>query len=179
MDALFGTSPLVWRKWFSRCIVQVLCQDLQAFIYWVAWMHYRDRITEQLCKHACSRYARACALGYRTGPPGYIGWRASTNTLCRSQLYPPVRDYELGSRTDRQKLLIVIECGRQEYIKWTQSIPTIKVDSVEKHNIWQPTVTNDQQSTCSTYLLHRYPRRYFMFVPRKCQSRHQKTNNDL
>jgi hypothetical protein len=35
-------------------------------------------------------------LGCRTGPPGYIGWRASMTTLCRSQLYPPVRDYEFG-----------------------------------------------------------------------------------
>ncbi len=33
----------------------------------------------------------------RTGPPGYIGWQASTTTLCRSQLkYLPFRDYEFG-----------------------------------------------------------------------------------
>ncbi len=28
--------------------------------------------------------------------PAYIGWRASTATLCLNQLYPPVRDYEFG-----------------------------------------------------------------------------------
>jgi hypothetical protein len=25
-----------------------------------------------------------------------VAWRAGTATLCRSQLYPPVRDYEFG-----------------------------------------------------------------------------------
>jgi hypothetical protein len=29
---------------------------------------------------------------------GDIGWGAGTTTLCRSQLYPPVRDYEFGYR---------------------------------------------------------------------------------
>ncbi len=36
------------------------------------------------------------AKGWRTGPPGYIGWRAGTTTLCQSRLYPPVRDYEFA-----------------------------------------------------------------------------------
>jgi hypothetical protein len=31
----------------------------------------------------------------RTGPPAYVAGRAGTTTLCRSQLYPSVRDYEL------------------------------------------------------------------------------------
>ncbi len=36
--------------------------------------------------------------GCRTGPPGHIGWQqVVTTTLCRCQLYPPVRDYEFGS----------------------------------------------------------------------------------
>ncbi len=33
------------------------------------------------------------AWGCRIGPPCYIGWQGGTTTLCRSQLYPPVRDY--------------------------------------------------------------------------------------
>jgi hypothetical protein len=33
-----------------------------------------------------------------TGPPGYIGLRAGKTTLCRSQLYRPVGDYEFGYR---------------------------------------------------------------------------------
>jgi hypothetical protein len=28
-------------------------------------------------------------IGFRTGPPGFIGWRAGTTTLCQSRLYPP------------------------------------------------------------------------------------------
>ncbi len=32
----------------------------------------------------------------RTGPSGYISWRAGRTTLCHSRLYPPVRDYEFG-----------------------------------------------------------------------------------
>jgi hypothetical protein len=28
-------------------------------------------------------------IGCRTGPPGFIGWRAGTATLCQSRLYPP------------------------------------------------------------------------------------------
>ncbi len=32
----------------------------------------------------------------RTGPSGYIGWRAGTTTLCHSRLYSPVRDYQFG-----------------------------------------------------------------------------------
>jgi hypothetical protein len=36
-----------------------------------------------------------CSLwSYR--PARLLGWRASTTTLCRNQLYPPVRDYEFG-----------------------------------------------------------------------------------
>jgi hypothetical protein len=110
--------------------------------------------------HAGSSQILSPGLGRKLTPAKGLSYRPArlhrlagryTNTLCRSQLYPPVRDYEFGYRNDQQKLLIVIECGRQEYIKWTQSIPTIKADSVEKHNILQPTVTNDQQSTCSTY----------------------------
>ncbi len=36
------------------------------------------------------------AWGCRTSPPGFIGWRAGTTILCRSQLDPPGRDYEFG-----------------------------------------------------------------------------------
>ncbi len=32
------------------------------------------------------------ALGCRTGPPSFIGWRAGMTTLCHSRLYPPVRN---------------------------------------------------------------------------------------
>ncbi len=39
------------------------------------------------------------------GPPGYIGWRASTRTLCRSWQYPPVRDYEFGLRQETDALI--------------------------------------------------------------------------
>jgi hypothetical protein len=35
-------------------------------------------------------------IGLSAGMPGYIGWRAGTTILCRSQLYLPVRDYEFG-----------------------------------------------------------------------------------
>jgi hypothetical protein len=32
------------------------------------------------------------SMNSATGPPGYIGWRASTTILCQSRLYPTVRD---------------------------------------------------------------------------------------
>ncbi len=36
-------------------------------------------------------------MGCRTGPPGYLlPAGRGTTTLCRSQLYPPFRDYEFG-----------------------------------------------------------------------------------
>jgi hypothetical protein len=34
------------------------------------------------------------AKGCRTGPPGNIDWWAGATTLCRSQIYPSVRDLE-------------------------------------------------------------------------------------
>ncbi len=38
------------------------------------------------------------AQGCHTGAPGYKGLQAGMTTLCRSQLYPPFRDYEFGYR---------------------------------------------------------------------------------
>jgi hypothetical protein len=42
--------------------------------------------------------------GVVPAPPGYIGWQEITTTLCRSQLYLAVRNYEFGYRV--QKFLL-------------------------------------------------------------------------
>jgi hypothetical protein len=47
------------------------------------------------------------AQGCRTGPSGYLGWRAGTTTLCHSRLYSPVSDYEFGYRKPSNKTVAV------------------------------------------------------------------------
>ncbi len=56
------------------------------------------------------------AKGCRTGPPGYTGWQAGKTPLCRSQLYPPVRDYEFGYSIDGHTVRLMLPsystCGK-------------------------------------------------------------------
>jgi hypothetical protein len=55
-------------------------------------------------------YSRQWQMGWRTGPPAYV-------TLCQSRLYPPVRDYEFGNRSQMkrggggEKMFGVCTCG--------------------------------------------------------------------
>jgi hypothetical protein len=62
----------------------------------IPMFHYSSNETET--KFILSDWGEKLTLvqDCRTGPPGYIVWRAGTTTLCWSQLYPPVRDYEFG-----------------------------------------------------------------------------------
>jgi hypothetical protein len=43
-------------------------------------------------KSLIGRIKSTVKKGWRTGPPIYIGGRPGTTILCRSRLYPPVRD---------------------------------------------------------------------------------------
>ncbi len=54
------------------------------------------------------RMTSTLAWGFPTSPPGCIGWRAGTTNLCRSQLYPPVRDCEFGHRSASYELRIAV-----------------------------------------------------------------------
>ncbi len=49
-------------------------------------------------------------IGYRTGPPGYLGWQAGTTTLCRIQLYPSFSDCEFGYLSDQRSSLCLLVC---------------------------------------------------------------------
>ncbi len=63
----------------------------------IPMFHYSSNETEaKFILPDCKGIQLTLVQDSRTGPPGYIDWWAGTTTLCRSQLYPPVRDYEFG-----------------------------------------------------------------------------------
>ncbi len=71
-----------------------------AYVIHISWKHPARAFAKFIVPDGGDKVDSGTGLTY-TGPPGYIGWQArATTTLCRSQLYPPVRVYEFGFRED-------------------------------------------------------------------------------
>ncbi len=89
-------------------------------------------------------------LPYRPAP-GYIGWRAGTRALCRSQLYHPVSDYRIGYWVQRQHPLT-------QWILRGDRLRRLEKSTVKMQYFWilfQNPRTMDDEGESASHWTHR------------------------
>jgi hypothetical protein len=85
--------------------------------------------------------------GCRTGPPGYIGWRAGMKTLRRSRLFP-----QSGTKNFTSVVVVCVLVLATEYTEW--QLPLSGVQSTMMEKLAQPGEGGGCMSTPFHYIYH-------------------------